>query len=81
MGCNCKATEKILKIHKKYGNKINISWKEQMNFKVEQMLKFILIFLVTVAFAPIIFIIITIMFIKGNTVIDLNKILKRLVNK
>ena len=42
MGCNCKTTEKILKIHKKYGYEVQTSWKERVNYKITNILMKIL---------------------------------------
>lgn len=81
MGCNCKVNQQIMKIHKQYGKKINIPWKENVKFKVVEGFKFILLGIIALALSPILFIIILIFVIKGYRTFNVNKILKYFLGK
>lgn len=79
MGCNCKATEHILKIHKKYGNNISTPWKERITFHTAEIIKTILAFFLGILFFPIFLVILLFYSFNGKTVIDVNKILNKLL--
>ena len=76
MGCNCKTNEKILKIYNDYGKKIKTPWKEHIKFKTEEIIRIIAIFFLIMLFSPIILIVIIVLYVKGNGIINLNKVLK-----
>lgn len=81
MACNCKANEYIKKIHKNYGHKTNIPWKERVNFNFTEGLKVILLGIGFIVFLPIIFIITLFLTFKGGNKLDINKILKFFLRK
>jgi lipopolysaccharide/colanic/teichoic acid biosynthesis glycosyltransferase len=79
MGCNCKATEQILKINKKYGHDINAPLSEKIVFKTEEIIKIVLAFIIAVIFSPIFLVILVFLSFRGKTVINFNKILNKLL--
>jgi hypothetical protein len=79
MSCNCKANEKILKIHKVYGKEISTPWIEKAQFKTSEIIKILLAGLISLLLSPVIFIFLIIRSIQGKTVIDINKILRKLL--
>lgn len=81
MGCNCKTTEKILKIHKKYGYEVQTSWKERVNYKITNILMKILKIILFFIFLPIIFIVILFLVFKGKTNINITNFLNTLLKK
>jgi lipopolysaccharide/colanic/teichoic acid biosynthesis glycosyltransferase len=81
MGCNCKANEKILNIHKKYGQESWVSNGHKIKFRIVELLKLILLFLICLFFLPLIIIIVIIISINGKGSININQILKIFLNK
>jgi len=81
MGCNCKATEQIIKIHKNYGHEINNPWHEKLGFKLWEGIKLIFIALLFVVFFPVIFIFGIAMIISGKGIINVNKLLNFFLRK
>lgn len=81
MGCNCKTTEKILKIHKKYGQERYVSLGEKIKFRTIEFFKFFLVILIAFIFIPIIFIFVMINTLKGKTNININKIIRKIVRE
>lgn len=79
MGCNCKATEHILKIHNKYGYDTAVPWKTRIAFRAGEMVKIILAFIVSIICAPILFIVLLVYAFRGKTAINFNKILNKLL--
>lgn len=79
MGCNCKANEKILKIHKDYGKKVNIPWTTEMAFKTGELLKLLLAGVLALLTSPVIFIFLFIRCIQGKTVININEVLRKFI--
>lgn len=79
MGCNCKANEKILKIHKDYGKKVNTPWTTEMTFKTGELLKLLLAGVIALLTAPVIFIFLIIRCIQGKTVININEVLRKFI--
>ena len=81
MSCNCKTTEKILSIHKRYGRDIKLPLKEHLTYHFKESIKFLLLSLIIIMLFPLLLFISIILLITGNNTINLNKILKRLLNK
>ncbi len=81
MGCNCKVNEQILFLHKKFGNKINVSWKERGKFKITEFFKTIIIFLITLITTPILIIYFIIEIILGKNKFNINSILRKILKK
>lgn len=81
MSCNCKTTEKIIKIHKDYGYKINVSWKENLKFKINEIVKILIILFIALIFSPLIFIVIIVLALIGKTNINISKFLNRILKK
>lgn len=81
MGCNCKVKKDIITIHKKYGQKINVSWKERTLFNVKNKLLQIVYILIMLFLSPVIILFFIFFLVKGNKVININKILGKLMGK
>lgn len=81
MGCNCKTTETIIKIHKQYGNKINVSWKKKFKFRISEFLKMFLLLLIVIILSPFIVIVIVFTIFIGKKNININKLLNILLRK
>lgn len=81
MGCNCKTTEKILKIHNKYGEKKYTSLSEKTKFRTIEFLKIFLVTLIALLFMPIIILFVIIYLFKGKTNFNINKIIRKLLGK
>lgn len=81
MGCNCKTTEKIIKLHKKYGKEIDIPNKKKFLFKVKESIKYTLVLLIGLISLPIIFIIVLSLTFSGKRYFNINKIINRLLRK
>lgn len=79
MGCNCKATEKIIKIHKEYGRDIAVPWSDKLKFRVGESCKIILAMLIALFLSPIIFIVLIVLACQGKTVLNINKLLRKLL--
>lgn len=79
MGCNCKATEHIINVHKKYGWNVNAPWGEKIAFKTKEVVKIVIAFILGIVFSPIFLIVLLFLSIKGKTVINFNKILNKLL--
>lgn len=79
MGCNCKATEHILKVHKKYGREISVPWSEKIKFNTEEIIKMALAFVLSLIFSPIMLIILIVFAFQGKSVININNILYKLL--
>lgn len=79
MGCNCKATEHILKIHKKYGNYASVPWKERVQFRTEESFKLVITFILIIITLPLFIIIILVNSLRGKSVINFNKIFNKLL--
>jgi hypothetical protein len=79
MGCNCKATEHILQIHKKYGYNTTVPWSTKVAFRTTEVLKITAAFIISLLCAPIFFIVLLIYSFKGKTTINFNKILNKLL--
>ena len=75
MGCNCKVNEHISKIHKNYGSKINLSWKEKISFRTIESFKYLIIILLCIIFLPLVILFYIIYGIKNKGVFNINKIL------
>lgn len=81
MGCNCKTTEKIIKLHKKYGKEIDIPNKKKILFKTKETINYILVLLIGLISLPIIFIIVLYLTFSGKRYFNINKIINRLLRK
>lgn len=81
MGCNCKATEKILNIHKKYGKEMPLPLGEKIKFRTEEIIKMVIVFLLALIASPIILIVLLVLAFQGKTVININKILYKVLKK
>lgn len=81
MGCNCKTTENIIKLHKKYGKEIDIPNKKKFLFKVKESIKYTLVLLIGLISLPIIFIIVLSLTFSGKRYFNINKIINRLLRK
>lgn len=81
MGCNCKVTKNILKLHKNYGHPTNVKISEKIIFKLKETLKTFLLVLVSIIIFPIILIVVCIMMFNGKTNININNILKKFKKK
>lgn len=79
MGCNCKATENILKIQKKFGTPTYVSFRERFQFNIEEAAKFIVALVLVVLLSPFIFIFLLWRAFNGKTVINTNKLLQKLL--
>jgi lipopolysaccharide/colanic/teichoic acid biosynthesis glycosyltransferase len=79
MGCNCKATEHILKVHKKYGREVSVPWSEKIKFNTEEIIKMVLAFVLSIIFSPIMLIILIVFAFQGKSVININNILYKLL--
>lgn len=79
MGCNCKATEHILNIHKKYGYDRRTPWSEKIAFRTTEVVKIVAAFIIAILFSPIFFIVLLFLSFKGKSVINFNKILNKLL--
>lgn len=79
MGCNCKATEHILKVHKKYGREVSVPWSEKIKFNTEEIIKMVLAFVLSLIFSPIMLIILIVFAFQGKSVININNILYKLL--
>jgi hypothetical protein len=81
MGCNCKANEEILKIHKQYGHAIGAPWKERVQFRLEEGFKYILLCLLCILCFPLILILTIFFLVKGSGNINVNKLIRFLLRK
>jgi hypothetical protein len=81
MGCNCKANEEILKIHKQYGHAIGSPWKERVQFRLEEGFKYILLCLLCILCFPLILILTIFFLAKGSGSINVNKLIRFLLRK
>lgn len=81
MGCNCKTTERIIKIHKEYGYKINSSWKEEIKFRIGEIIKILITLFIAFIFSPLIFIVLIIRAFMGKTTVNINNILNFFLKK
>lgn len=81
MGCNCKTTEKIAKIHSDYGVKTNKSWGERAGFKIGEFIKVMIVTIICIIAFPIIFIGVIVRGLIGKTNININKVLNKLLRK
>lgn len=81
MSCNCKVKKEIINIHKNYGYKTNVSWKEKTLFSIKNKMLYILYVLLMLLLSPIILLFFIILLIKGNRVINVNDIIKKLMGK
>lgn len=81
MACDCKVNKQIIKLHKEYGKKINLPWKEKIGFRLEEGLKFIVLSLLIIIFLPIIFVYFFIRIITGNGYFNVNKMLRFILRK
>lgn len=79
MGCNCKVNKQILKIHKNYGNKINIPWSQKLHFKIVESLKIIIISGIVLLLLPFILLIIIFLMIIGKRNFNINKLIKKIL--
>ena len=79
MGCNCKATEHILKVHKKYGREVSVPWSEKIKFNTAEIIKMVLAFVLSLIFSPIMLIILIVFAFQGKSVININNILYKLL--
>lgn len=81
MGCNCKVNKQILKIHKNYGYKYNVSWVARSKIKFKKsILNFVYIILI-ILFSPFVFVWFLYFIIKGKNIININKILKKFIRQ
>lgn len=81
MGCNCKTTKKILEIHKDYGYKKNVSWKEKTKFTTGEMFMRLLVIILLTIFFPIIFFMVFFQVLFGKRNFNINNILRILLRK
>lgn len=81
MGCNCKTTETIIKIHKQYGNKINVSWKKKIRYNISELIMLIIKTVILFIIFPIILIIIIFRAFRGKTNINITNFLNILLKK
>ena len=79
MGCNCKATENILKIQKKFGTPTYVPLRERFQFHIEEIGKLIVALILVILLSPFIFIFLLWRAFNGYTVIDTNKLLQKLL--
>jgi hypothetical protein len=77
MGCNCKATEKILNIHKRYGTPAQLSAVEKINFYIKEIPKLLSIVILMFLLSPILIIFFIVIIIQEKGVIDINKLIKK----
>lgn len=81
MGCNCKTTENIIKLHKEYGKEIDIPNKKKILFKIKESIKYTLVLLIGLISLPIIFIIVLSLTFSGKRYFNISKIINRLLRK
>ena len=81
MGCDCKVKKDIITIYKKYGYKTNVSWKEKTLFSVKSKLLQFVYILIMLLLSPVIILFFIFLLVKGDKVININKILKKLMGK
>lgn len=81
MGCNCKINKQILNIHKKYGYRVNTPWKERISFKFKETVKALAIIIPMCLLSPFIFILFFFLFFRGKKVINVNKLIRKLIGK
>lgn len=81
MGCNCKTTERIIKIHKEYGYKVNTSWGEKIKFRISEIIKILITLFIVLIFSPLIFIILIIRAFIGKTTINISNVLSFFLKK
>ena len=81
MSCNCKVNSDILKIHKNYGVKNNISWKEKFSFNTVEGFKYIILILLVIIFIPLIIVIYFVYVFNNKQHININKLLKIILRK
>ena len=81
MGCNCKTTERIIKMHKEYGYKVNTSWGEKIKFRISEIIKILITLFIVLIFSPLIFIVLIICAFIGKTTININNVFKFFLKK
>ena len=81
MGCNCKTTEKIIKLHKEYGKEIDVPIKKKILFRIKETIKYILVLLIGIISLPLIFIIVLFLTFNGKTHFNISKIINKLLRK
>lgn len=53
MGCNCKVNQQIDYMHRKYGNKLPVSKKTEISFRIKEKAREFLVFLISLIFLPL----------------------------
>lgn len=81
MACNCKVNKQILDIHKKYGHKINVSWKERVFFKTKEMFKVLIVIIPLFILSPFVFILFLFLLFRGKKYINVNNLIRKLIGK
>lgn len=81
MGCNCKVNNEILKLHKEYGQNVQVPWRERAKFKLIEGIKLAAALLLIIPLLPLVFIFVLVSLIKGKGRIDVNKTLRILLRK
>lgn len=81
MGCNCKANEQILKIHKDYGQKLNNTWQDRAMFRIKETFKVLIVLCLLFIFFPITLGVLIYLVIKGKRHFNFSIILKKMVGK
>lgn len=79
MGCNCKATKKILDIQKRYGTPIQVSAIDKIKYYVEEIPKLLSIIVLGVFFSPILIIAFIVIVIRENGAINISKLINKFI--
>lgn len=81
MGCNCKATQQIIKIHKEYGYKIKAPFKERVKYTFSEALRMIMVVIIAILFFPFTLIALIVMTVSGKRNFNINNLLGVLLGK
>lgn len=81
MGCNCKVTKNILRLHKDYGQRKYVKVSDKILFKLKETLRLVIILVLMIFCFPIILIWILIKVISGKNNFNINKNLSTILKK
>ena len=77
MGCNCKVKSDIINLHKKYGQKVNLSFKEKLKYYILEGLKHIGVYIILTPIYPFILIYVIVKLIQGKGIFNIGTFVKK----